>query len=121
MVELLHQLLLLATQFVWVGGVYRGEIVVAEGVFLAVDCYCTFLIINEMQQPAVVHLVFGATLDYLTFEFELNDGNRLVHPRHELHRAAHPRIFLKITGLERLAAVVAVGIVGKICKGQEVD
>ena len=72
-VELLHQLFLLAAQFIRVGGIDCREIVVAKCVFLAIDGNCTFLIINVMQKPTVVHLVLGTALNDLTFEFELND------------------------------------------------
>jgi hypothetical protein len=59
--------------------------------------------VDAVQQVAPFHVPFGVAANRLSFEFELDDGDGLLHPRHEqIVAQSRPLRF------ETLAGVVAV-------------
>ena len=85
-VELLHEQGLLVGESVRGCGVDGGEVAGAHLVGLPVEFAEAFLIVDMVEEAAVVHLPFGMTLEDLGFLLELYHGDGLVHLGCELAR-----------------------------------
>ena len=66
----------------------------------------------------MVHMPLRMTEHGLSFEFELDDRDRLVHLRHELCRTRQTRVVLKILGLPDRTRIVSVYGHGEVSKRQ---
>ena len=69
----------------------------------------------------MVHFPFRMTQHGLSFEFELDDGYRLVHLRHQLGGAGQTRVIFEIFGLPDRARVIAVNGHREVRERQQVD
>lgn len=59
-------------------GIYCREIVVAKPITFAVKFNCALVKIDFIKQSSVVHIVFGMLAYKLTFQFKLDNRNRLM-------------------------------------------
>ena len=69
----------------------------------------------------MVHVPFGVTSYGLSFEFELDDGDRFVHLRHQLGRTRQTRVVIEIFRLPDCAGVIAIDGHGEVRQGEQVD
>ena len=81
-----HHALLLGCQPVRMLPVYGGEIHILHGIVLVPNPDCTVLEVYLVQQVAVRHTELPAAVYHISFQLELYDGHRLVHPGYESQR-----------------------------------
>ena len=120
--DFVHQFALFVRQAVGVGGVDSGEMGVAQGVFPPFVAEDAAGVVYLVQQLAPCHAELGTAVDDGGLEFQLDDGDGLVHLCDESlcllvvlgAGKVHP-------GCKHRAGVVAVGIHGKGGQGQKVD
>ena len=77
--QTLHDLLLFHRQLIWALFFHSRKIHILHVIFLPVDRYRLFLIIDMIQKQPVVHVKFRPAHDQLSFQLELKNGDRLVH------------------------------------------
>ena len=79
MTKTLYHLLLFFRKAVWICGIHCGEVRIPHGIFHTADVHGLFLIINLVQQKPVVHPELWPSSDKLALQFELDDGDGLMH------------------------------------------
>ena len=109
-------------ELVGVGDVeQRWQVLVEQFIDLAIEGDCAGFGINLIEHQAVIHMVFGMTTNDLTFEFELDDGDGLVHLGHQLSRTLQTRIVVEVLGLPDGARVIAIDLHGEVGERQKID
>ena len=121
-VQLLHEQLLLGCQLVGCCRVDGGEMAALHLVFMAVDVACLALIVDGIEQAAILHPPFRMPHEDAGFLLELDDGDGLVHTGRQLEGlVVHAGIGLQQTWHKLLAGVVAVDFKRKGGQRYEVD
>ena len=108
--ELVHEVLFLLTE--------RVGVVAVDGRQIGVE---QVLFVQMIEHGSMVHVPLGVPAHGLSFEFELDDGDRLVHLRHELCGTCQAGVVLEVLGLPYRAGVIAVGLHGEVSERQEID
>lgn len=117
----LYDLALLHAEAVGVGRVDGGEVALAHGVALAADGADALVVVDLVEQEAVVHPVLGVAAYDLGLELKLEHAHGLVHLGYEAAGlVAAGDIVLELRA-ELLAGVVLVYLHGKDGQVQEVD
>ena len=117
-----HQFVLLGREAVGMLRVDGREGRIAHGVGLSVEGERACRMVNVFQQTTVVHVPFGVGHIERLLEFELDDGNGLVHLRHEANLFL-VGVFAAVfkSRLEDFARVIGIGLHGKGGQGHHVD
>ena len=122
MSKLVHDFLFAGAELVGVGDVeQRWQVLVEQFIDLAIEGNCAVFGINLIEHQAVIHMVFGMTTNDLTFEFELDDGDGLVHLGHQLSRTLQTRIVVEVLGLPDGARVIAIDLHSEVGERQKID
>ena len=122
MVQPVHQVLFLGSQLIWMLWIDGRKVVSMQRIFFSIQQNGSFFIINIVEQCAVLHLPFRMFLKQFALFLELNNGNGLVHQRCKAERLlVHLFRSTRETRVEFLAWIIAIGLHGKGCQGNEVD
>ena len=120
-VELVHQVFLFCRETIWTGGIDGGKVTTAHRVILAVYGTDPSFIINMVEEVAVLHLPFRATIEDGSFFFELHDGNGLVHLSSQLACLFVHLIAWQYLWHEFFAGVVMIGVKSKGGQRNKID
>ena len=77
--QLAHKRFFFGAELCGVRRVYGGEIRVTEWIFLAIYGERAFCPIHAGEHIAVFHFIFRVATDYLPFQFEQDNADRLMH------------------------------------------
>ena len=121
-VQFLHQQFFLGRQCVggrWVDG---GEIATLHLIRLAVDGAGLSVVVNVVEQTAVLHTPFWVTLEDACLFLQLDHGDGLVHLGGQLESfLVHSGVWLQQFGDELLTRIFAIHFEGEGGQGHEVD
>ena len=114
-----HDILLFFCQHVRIFRIYRREICIQELILFSLQLYCSFLIIDPVQQCTVIEVERLLSLNDLSLNFKLYNGYCFVDPEIHLHLISiRPvRHFQSETGTR----VVFIYFEGKCCQREQVD
>ena len=119
--HLLHDVGLFLGQHIGLGAIDGWEEGVEQRMFDTADIEHAPRIIDLIEQQAVFHQILRPPLDELALELELDDGDRLLHLRHQADFIAG-EIFARVhLGAEQAARIVLVGFHGERGQRQEAD
>ncbi len=117
--KLAHQRAFFRREAVGLLRIDRGEVRVAQGIFLAVDLNGTLFPIHAGEHVAIPHLIRRAPAHELSLEFEHDDADGFVHPGVEALVARAVRLRREVARLE--GGGVAVALVREHRQRQQVD
>ena len=121
-VKFQNDVLLFFGQLVRIGRVDGGEQAVAQRIFRTVDGDSLLFEVDVMKQHTVFHLEFRAAAYNLSFQFELDNADSLMHLCYEAYSliviCARREIYLRC---EAFAWVVGIGFHGESSQRQQVD
>ena len=121
-VQLIYQFFFFIRQAIRIFRIYCREVRITHLVLLTFINKNTALKIDLLQQLPVLHAKFRTAVDYIRFQFKLNNRNRLVHLRDE------PQSLFVISRIRKVhfrsensTRIIGISIHGKCSQGKKID
>src|SRR5574344_2840822 len=121
MMQLLHQQFLFFRQHIGMLGVDGGEPVTFHLVFFPVYHTYPFFVIHISEQGSVFHIPLWMLVEYLRFQFKLDNRYRLMHLGGEIYRLVVSLVILAYLRNKFITGIVGVGFHGKSGERYEID